>query len=83
MCCAWKANIQKFKVLTLWLLGRSEKHKSLKCQNAQADYIPRHSTDFRIVFGIEIGLLVLCEIRQTYFTEYKGRFETMSRPDLK
>ena len=64
-------------------VGRSEKHKSWKCQIGRADYIPRHSTDFRTVFGIQIGPLVLCEIRQTYFTEYKGRFETMSRPDLK
>ena len=64
-------------------LGRSEKHKSLKCQNLRADYIPRHSPDFRTVFGIEIGLLVLCEIRQMCFTESKGRFDTMSRPDFK
>ena len=64
-------------------LGRSEKHKSWKCQNPRADYIPRHSPDFRTVFGIEIGLLVLCENRQMCFTESKGRFDTMSRPDFK
>ena len=64
-------------------VGRSEKHKSWKCQNPRADYIPRHSPDFRTVFGIEIGLLVFCEIRQMCFTESKGRFDTMSRPDFK
>ena len=53
------------------------------CKKARANSEPRHSTDFRTVFGFLIGRLVSCEIRQTYFTEYKGRFETMSRPDLK
>ena len=44
---------------------------------------PRHNTDFRIVFGIDIGLLVFCEIRQIYFTESKGKFYTTSCSDFK
>ena len=34
------------------ILGWSEKHKSLKSKNGQADYLPRHSLDVRTVFEI-------------------------------
>ena len=33
-------------------LGRSEKPKSWKSKNRQADYLPRHSPDVRTVFKI-------------------------------
>ena len=33
-------------------LGWSEKPKSLKSKNEQADYLPRHSPDVRTVFEI-------------------------------
>ena len=36
-------------------LGWSEEHKSGKMQKYQADSEPRHSTDFRTIFGIMIG----------------------------
>ena len=36
-------------------LGWSEKHKSWKIQQFKADSEPRHSTDFRTIFGIMIG----------------------------
>ena len=39
----------------LYGLGWSEKHKSWKMQNFRADSEPRHSTDFRTIFGIMIG----------------------------
>ena len=39
----------------LFSLGWSEKHKSWKMQKYQADSEPRHSTDFRTIFGIMIG----------------------------
>ena len=64
-------------------IGQSEKHKSWKYQKKKAHSEPRHNTDFRTVFGIDIGLLVFCEIRQIYFTESKGRFETTSCSDFK
>ena len=34
------------------LVGRSEKPKSWKNKNGQADYLPRHSPDVRTVFEI-------------------------------
>ena len=34
------------------ILGRSEKPKSWKSKNGQADYLPRHSPDVRTVFEI-------------------------------
>ena len=34
------------------ILGWSEKHKSLKSKNRQADYLPRHSPDAITVFEI-------------------------------
>ena len=36
-------------------VGWSEKHKSWKMQQFKADSEPRHSTDFRTIFGIMIG----------------------------
>ena len=39
----------------LYILGWSEKHKSWKMQQFKADSEPRHSTDFRTIFGIMIG----------------------------
>jgi len=38
-----------------YTLGWSEKHKSLKMQKYRADSEPRHSIDFRTIFGIMIG----------------------------
>ena len=35
-----------------YILGRSEKPKSWKTKNGQADYLPRHSPDVRTVFEI-------------------------------
>ena len=40
---------------TAYTLGWSEKHKSWKMQQFKADSEPRHSTDFRTIFGIMIG----------------------------
>ena len=60
-----------------WSIGWSEKHKSWKMQQFKADSEPRHSTDFRSIFGIMIGWFVLCEIGQTYFTESGGSFEIL------
>ena len=34
------------------IIGWSEKPKSLKSKNGQADYLPRHSPDVRTVFEI-------------------------------
>ena len=34
------------------VIGWSEKHKTLKSKNGQADYLPRHSPDVRTVFEI-------------------------------
>ena len=36
-------------------VGWSEKHKSWKMQKNRADSEPRHSTNFRTIFGILIG----------------------------
>ena len=47
------------------------------------DSEPRHSTDFRTIFGIMIGWFVSCEIGQTYFTESRGSFGTLQHPDFK
>ena len=41
-------------------VGRSEKYKSCNFQKAEEDSEPRHSTDFRTVFGIVIGRFVFC-----------------------
>ena len=38
-----------------YTIGWSEKHKSLKMQKYRAGSEPRHSTDFRTIFGIRIG----------------------------
>ena len=64
-------------------VGWSEKHKSWKMQKARADSKSRHTTDFRTVFEIMIGLFVSCEIGQTYFTESGVRFGTLERPDFR
>ena len=55
-------------------LGWSEKPKSLKSKNEQADYLPRHSPDVRSVFEIYIRPFVSCEIGLTQFTETGIRF---------
>ena len=68
--------------LDTFRIGWSEKHKSWKMQKARADSKSRHTTDFRTVFEIMIGRFVSCEIGQTYFTESRGRFGTMARPDF-
>ena len=66
-----------FNLLPRWILGWSEKHKSLKMQKYRADSEPRHSIDFRTIFGIMIGWFVLREIGQMYFTESGGNFGTL------
>ena len=48
----FKKILQMLKPCTL---GWSEKHKSWKMQQFKADSEPRHSTDFRTIFGIMIG----------------------------
>ena len=57
------------KVKVHYELGWSEKPKSWKSKNVQADYLPRHSPDVRTVFEIKIRPLVFCEIGQMRFTE--------------
>ena len=66
-----------------WSLGWSEKSKSWKMQKYWADSEPRHSTDFRTIFGIMNGWFVFCEIGQKCFTESGGSFGTLWRPDFK
>ena len=49
--CKKEANIPR----SFWedcKIGRSEKPKSWKSKNGQADYLPRHSLDARTVFEI-------------------------------
>ena len=41
-------------------LGRSEKYKSQNFEKVEEDSGPRHSTDFRTVFGIMIGQISSC-----------------------
>ena len=64
-------------------VGRSEKYKGCIFQKAKEISEPRHSTDFRTVFGIMIGQLSSCEIWQKFLTENRGRFGNMMRPDFK
>ena len=44
---------KKYFICEICGIGRSEKHKSWKCQNGRADSEPRHSIDFRTVFVIK------------------------------
>ena len=44
------------------------KRSNCKLQFPQLDYWPRHSPDFRAVFGIMIGPLSFCEIGKTWGT---------------
>ena len=60
-------------------LGWSEKPKSWKSKNGQADYLPRHSPDVRTVFEIKIRPLVFCEIGQMRFTEKGINFKKPRR----
>ena len=57
------ANIWKYS-----LLECSEKDQNCKLQFPQPDYWPRHSPDFRTVFGIMIGPFSFCEIGKTWGT---------------
>ena len=50
----------RYLTLTTPSLGRSEKYQSWNLQKSGVDSEPRHSTDFRTVFGITIGRFVLC-----------------------
>ena len=61
------------------ILGWSEKPKSWKSKNGQADYLPRHSPDVRTVFEIKIRPLVFCEIGQMRFTEKGINFKKPRR----
>ena len=47
-----KYHHQRFKSLCAYIIGRSEKPKSWKSKNEQADNLPRHSPDVRTVFEI-------------------------------
>ena len=60
-------------------VGWSEKPKSWKSKNVQADYLPRHSPDVRTVFEIKIRPLVFCEIGQMRFTEKGINFKKPRR----
>ena len=51
-------------------------------QKYRADSEPRHSTNFRTIFEIMIGLFVMLEFEQTRFTESAGSFKTPERPDF-
>ena len=62
-------NYIKFFFCVHYALGRSEKTKSWKSRNGQADYLPRHSPDVRTVFEIQIRPFVPCEIAPSRFTE--------------
>ena len=46
----------------------SEKDQNCKLQFPQPDYWPRHSPDFRTVFGIMIRPFSICEIGKTWGT---------------
>ena len=61
------------------IVGWSEKPKSWKSKNVQADYLPRHSPDVRTVFEIKIRPLVFCEIGQMRFTEKGINFKKPRR----
>ena len=60
-------------------VGWSEKPKSWKSKNVQADYLSRHSPDVRTVFKIKIRPLVFCEIGQMHFTEKGINFKKPRR----
>ena len=47
-----KKAVKKASRTGAYTLGWSEKPKSLKSKNGQADYLPRHSLDVRTVFEI-------------------------------
>ena len=64
---------------THYTVGWSEKPKSWKSKNVQADYLPRHSPDVRTVFEIKIRPLVFCEIGQMRFTEKGINFKKPRR----
>ena len=61
--------------------GRSEQHKSWKCQNGQADSELRQSTDFRTVFGIKT--ISFLRNKAIMFYRKQSRFEIMPRPSFK
>ena len=61
--------------------GRSEQHKSWKCQNGQADSELRQSTDFRTVFGIKT--ISFLQNKAIMFYRKQSRFEIMPRPSFK
>ena len=70
------------KNLDICLLGRSEKHKNWKMQKVGVYCQPRHSTDFRTIFEIMIGLFVLRDFQQTCFIESGISFGTQEHPDF-
>ena len=75
--------IYRYTDASICVIGRSEKYKSWVLQKAKEISEPRHSTDFRTVFGIMIGQLSSCEIWQKFLTEYRGRLGIMMRPNFK
>ena len=50
--CAKEEETHIGRIKSQCLVGRSEKTKSWKSKNGQADYLPRHSPDVRTVFEI-------------------------------
>ena len=59
-----------------WALERSEKDQNCKLQFPQPDYWPRHSPDFRTVFGIMIWPFSFCEIGKTWGTNKQVNKQT-------
>ena len=51
-------------------------------QKLGVDYEPRHSTDFRAIFEIMIGLFVLRDFEQTCFIESGGSLGTQEHPNF-
>ena len=58
------------------LTERSEKDQNCKLQFPQPDYEPRHSPNFRTVFGIMIGPFSFCEIGKTWGTNKQVNKQT-------
>ena len=59
-----------------YTLERCEKDQNCKLQFPQPDYWPRHSPDFRTVFGIMIGPFSSCKIGKTWGTNKQVNKQT-------
>ena len=56
---SYRSSLSHHLFMAWYTLGWSEKHRTWKMQKFRADSEPRHSTDFRTIFGIMIGWFVL------------------------